>query len=623
MTGPAQPIEWYLARDNKQYGPLSDLELMKLVELRHLKDEDLVWRAGFADWMPAPEAFPQAFEPAAPEASGGALRGQDEPPSGAQPEPFEAEPAPEPQPAAMSAAHTPAAAAQSAPHVAAPAPAPQAQDWQQIAAAYATPETSISAAMARPAAAGSPAASQPAASPNVETLSAYRARLGPRLDGVAPAPQPAGQPGQGEAARPAKRSWIAPADDAAAAPDVNGHAHFAMRPEPRLEIGPDPARAGQARTGPDRYAPRAAAPDSVQAAAAAGRSPSLSAPSLSAQDMRAPYRGPAPRPAPDPRAHATANTPAIPYDDELDEDDAQEERPRRRRLGGLIAVLVLLAAMVGGVWFFFVDPSRLAITIGSVGFGDGPGSGQPVLASKSAKEAVFSAAKPLQAASLANFPESASGIDQMLQAGYLWQVVRTEFPEWYEERLREAARMATEKRSDELITKHLIDSLVVLRRKNADHAFAASLPKLQSVARRFRDSLDVLTKHSQLACYSLISNGEATRGMVALFREPAYSPALQAGLAAVFEAVGDGRRTPSTKLAPRRSDYDFLTRELKVLGWSEEDITRFADADELAKLPPERVCNMVREWFTAHLAVPDKEIQRRLLIESVRPVVAG
>jgi hypothetical protein len=32
---------------------------------------------------------------------------------------------------------------------------------------------------------------------------------------------------------------------------------------------------------------------------------------------------------------------------------------------------------------------------------------------------------------------------------------------------------------------------------------------------------------------------------------------------------------------------------------------------------------MVREWFTAHLAVPDKGVQTRLLMESVKPVVAG
>ena len=44
-----QGVEWYLARDGKQYGPLSDTEMMKLVEFGHLKSADLVWRAGFAD----------------------------------------------------------------------------------------------------------------------------------------------------------------------------------------------------------------------------------------------------------------------------------------------------------------------------------------------------------------------------------------------------------------------------------------------------------------------------------------------------------------------------------------------------------------------------------------------
>ncbi len=65
MTGAAQAIEWYLARDNKQYGPLSDIEMRKLAELKHLKDSDLVWRAGFSDWISAAKALPDVF-PAAP-----------------------------------------------------------------------------------------------------------------------------------------------------------------------------------------------------------------------------------------------------------------------------------------------------------------------------------------------------------------------------------------------------------------------------------------------------------------------------------------------------------------------------------------------------------------------------
>jgi hypothetical protein len=32
---------------------------------------------------------------------------------------------------------------------------------------------------------------------------------------------------------------------------------------------------------------------------------------------------------------------------------------------------------------------------------------------------------------------------------------------------------------------------------------------------------------------------------------------------------------------------------------------------------------MVRDWFAAQLSVPDEEVQVRLLMEALKPVVAG
>ena len=66
MAGTAPQIEWYLARGGQQYGPLSDSEMRKFVELGHLRPTDLVWSNGFTDWRPAPLEFPQAgsVEPA-------------------------------------------------------------------------------------------------------------------------------------------------------------------------------------------------------------------------------------------------------------------------------------------------------------------------------------------------------------------------------------------------------------------------------------------------------------------------------------------------------------------------------------------------------------------------------
>ncbi len=53
-------IQWFIARDGKQHGPLSDVEMRKLVELSHLRTNDLLWRQGFPDWRPALSVFPMA-----------------------------------------------------------------------------------------------------------------------------------------------------------------------------------------------------------------------------------------------------------------------------------------------------------------------------------------------------------------------------------------------------------------------------------------------------------------------------------------------------------------------------------------------------------------------------------
>src|SRR4029079_7845221 len=58
MTGQQAEIQWYIARDGKQHGPLSDVEMRTFVAQGHLKPTDLIWRPGFADWRPAPAVFP-------------------------------------------------------------------------------------------------------------------------------------------------------------------------------------------------------------------------------------------------------------------------------------------------------------------------------------------------------------------------------------------------------------------------------------------------------------------------------------------------------------------------------------------------------------------------------------
>lgn len=45
--------QWYIARDGKQYGPVSDGDLAALVRSHELLDDDYLWRQGFENWLPA------------------------------------------------------------------------------------------------------------------------------------------------------------------------------------------------------------------------------------------------------------------------------------------------------------------------------------------------------------------------------------------------------------------------------------------------------------------------------------------------------------------------------------------------------------------------------------------
>jgi len=44
---------WHFSRGGKQYGPISDHELLKLTELGKLRPDDLLWKPGFATWQTA------------------------------------------------------------------------------------------------------------------------------------------------------------------------------------------------------------------------------------------------------------------------------------------------------------------------------------------------------------------------------------------------------------------------------------------------------------------------------------------------------------------------------------------------------------------------------------------
>jgi hypothetical protein len=94
-------------------------------------------------------------------------------------------------------------------------------------------------------------------------------------------------------------------------------------------------------------------------------------------------------------------------------------------------------------------------------------------------------------------------------------------------------------------------------------------------------------------------------------------------MVAIVGAIAEGRKTPSEHAPPVKTDYDVLAGELGRLGWTQADMQLFANPRELAKAPRERVCNMLKDWFTAHLSIQDPNTQERLLFETLKPVVSG
>jgi hypothetical protein len=228
------------------------------------------------------------------------------------------------------------------------------------------------------------------------------------------------------------------------------------------------------------------------------------------------------------------------------------------------------------------------------------------------------------AKSIAPAGRSTAELDARWQQTAHWPVIKREFPDWYGDRLREAAKLASENRPDEEINKDLVDEMIALRRQNAAQALAASTTRLKALASAFLDNLRQLKAQSTTACFNFISQGEGTPGVIDQFQPAAGAAStMQLQVAAIFEAIGDGRRTPVTHEKPVKADYDILMEQLSKLGWTQTDVATFADPKALARTEPARVCQMVQDWFVAHISITDEPTQERLLGETLRPVVSG
>lgn len=665
MNATSPEVQWFIARDGKQYGPVSDVEMRKLVELGHMRPGDLVWRPGFPEWRPSAAVFqaPAVPPPAPPPRPQPAAQPAIEHPGAQQPAP-QAQPAPQPavlQP--QPAAPQPQQQAQPAPQ---PQPMPQAQSGPQFSAggqqpapsprtgpptgapqhaggqqqpAPGYPTSTLGAAMAGAA----PAGPQPGGAPVRQELSSLPGlgapgQRGPggmnpgQMTGQSPQgqqPMPGqapgqtqapgqaptyGQPMQGQpgpgAHQPQPQQWpsgMGPGRPGAAIPTSPQPRPLDMDPTMRTGGHPPHGHPGHPAQGGMQYGqPMPGLQPHAPGAGAGGQNfqplPAATGPTTRPTQPTQPTAAP--------RGDQRALEP-VPTVSDFDEEEAP---PRRRRRGGrmfAVAVVVLSLAAVGG---FVLSKGGLEPAMKALGASSGA-------ATKTA--AATAPADTGPKVSDAAITAGAEELDGKIQRAAMWALVKKEFPDWYAARLKEAGKLVAEKKSDQVVTKFLVEQLVSLRRQNSDQALGASTGKLKDVANAFLANLKSLAARSTDACYSFISQGETSAPTVEQLTTPGQNLPIETQVITIFEAILEGKKARVAHSAPVKSDYDALADQLAKIGWSQGDLQLFADPKALARSSPDKVCKMVQDWFTAHISIQDAAVQERLLVETLRPVVSG
>jgi hypothetical protein len=297
--------------------------------------------------------------------------------------------------------------------------------------------------------------------------------------------------------------------------------------------------------------------------------------------------------------------------------EAEEAAPRGKGLKRALAVILCLAALGAGGWYANKNRESLLQIAYSVA------ARLPSGLFETTPGGSVAGGGNLDHSPLQGFRAAPDALDPTLQAAPLWRVLKRDYPEWYAARLQEIAALAAANKDEAAIGEQMARAVVALRRKEVGNALGAGFPQLKAIASTFYENLVLLRKYSSDACYEFISKGEASPTVVSLMQNPEYTAHLQAQVIAVFEAIADGRKSQRAYPQPRRTDYDALAADLASRGWSQSDLQLFSDERALSQAGPEKVCQLVHDWFAAQLALKDPDMQLRLLVDSLKPIVAG
>jgi hypothetical protein len=286
---------------------------------------------------------------------------------------------------------------------------------------------------------------------------------------------------------------------------------------------------------------------------------------------------------------------------------ADERRPGvLGRVVRLVLLVAVMAAAAGAAYLYRAPLTGLAASLMA--------RSGPAIADR----------RSLETPPLAGFRAgTAAAIDATLQATALWKVVKREFPDWYNQRIAEAAQLAREGKDDAVIGQLMARKLVELRRQQVASGLSATPETLRTVATAYHDSLTRLRSYSPEACSGFIKHGEAEPLIVALLQGSEHTAHLQAQLTAIFEAIAEGRQLPRVHPRPTREQHQMLASELVKRGWTEDDFKLLSSDQAMAQAAPVKVCQLVHDYFAAQLSLPDQEAQLRLLVIALRLVLTA
>ncbi len=72
------PTTWYIARDGKSHGPITDAEFAEFLRRGHLQPSDYIWHEALDDWVPGEKLLSEqrnVAEPTVPTKGARSLRG--------------------------------------------------------------------------------------------------------------------------------------------------------------------------------------------------------------------------------------------------------------------------------------------------------------------------------------------------------------------------------------------------------------------------------------------------------------------------------------------------------------------------------------------------------------------